>query len=342
MQRCFQLAQLGAGYVAPNPLVGAVLVYNDRIIGEGYHQQYGQAHAEVLCINSVSAADQPLIAKSTLYVSLEPCAHFGKTPPCADLLIKMHIPKVVIACRDSYKEVDGKGIAKLEKAGIEVSLGVAEEAAKQLNRQFFTFHENKRPFIILKWAQSSNYKIAKADLKKVKISNEFTDRLVHQWRSEAAAIMVGTHTALYDDPSLTNRLWSGPDPVRIIIDKKLTVPADSRLLSDGGKTIIFNELKNGDEGNLLYRQLAGSASWLKDILSALFEMNIQTVLVEGGTLLLQSFIDEGLWDEARVITNNELVIVNGKAVPELKSQVRVKNDIIFSDSIQYYTRQSSK
>ncbi len=338
MQRCLQLAQLGAGKVAPNPLVGAVLVYENRIIGEGYHRQYGQAHAEVNCINNVSAEDRPLIGRSTLYVSLEPCAHFGKTPPCADLLIKMQIPKVVIGCRDSYKEVDGKGIEKLKMAGIKVVVDILEKEAQQLNKRFFTFHKKKRPYIILKWAQSSNCKTANADLSRVQISNDFTNRLVHRWRSEEAAIMVGTKTALHDDPSLNSRLWAGNDPVRIVIDKRLAIPAASKLLADGGKTILFNEIKNSDEGNLHYRKLAGNTAILKDIMSVLFEMNIQSVLVEGGTLLLQSFIDEGLWDEARVITNNALVISNGRAAPELKGQSQLKCETIFSDSIQYYTR----
>jgi len=342
MQRCLQLAKLGAGNVAPNPMVGAVLVHNNRIIGEGYHQRYGEAHAEVNCINHVSAEDKLLINKSTLYVSLEPCAHYGKTPPCADLITKMQIPQVVIACRDSYKEVDGKGIDKLRSAGVNVTVGILEAAARMLNKRFFTFHEKQRPYIILKWAQSSNDKIANADLSKVQISNDFTNRLVHQWRSEEAAIMVGTNTALHDDPSLTNRLWTGGNPVRIIIDKNLKVPASSHLLSDGGKTIIFNEHKNIEEGNLLYKQLKSSAVSVSEIMGSLFEMNIQSVLVEGGTMLLQSFIDAGLWDEARIITNNDLVIQEGRAAPELKFQIKVGRQDIFSDSIQYYTRQQSK
>lgn len=340
MQRCLQLAQLGAGKVSPNPLVGAVLVYENRVIGEGYHQQFGLAHAEVNCINNVSDEDRPLIAGSTLFVSLEPCAHFGKTPPCADLIIKMQVPKVVIGCRDSYKEVDGKGIEKLKMAGIEVVVGIQEKEAQQLNKRFFTFHEKKRPYIILKWAQSSNNKIANADLSKVQISNDFTNRLVHRWRSEEAAIMVGTNTALLDDPSLNSRLWAGNDPQRIVIDKKLTLPAASKLLGDGGKTIIFNELKNSDEGDLHYWKLTGNASILQEILSVLFKRGIQSVLVEGGTLLLQSFIDEGLWDEARVITNNGLVISNGRAAPELKGQSQLTCETIFSDCIQYYIRQT--
>ena len=227
MQRCFQLALIGAGNVAPNPMVGAVLVYEDRIIGEGYHQQYGKAHAEVNCLQNVSQQDYPLIEKSTLYVSLEPCAHYGKTAPCTDLIIAKKIPRVVIGCRDRYKEVNGRGIEKLRYEGIEVITGILEAQAIDLNRRFFTFHQLERPFILLKWAQSSDRKIAgnsdtqngtAADTflqKRSLISNEISNRLVHKWRSEEAAIMVGTRTALQDNPALTTRLWTGNCPLRI-------------------------------------------------------------------------------------------------------------------------------
>ncbi|MES2847424.1 MAG: bifunctional diaminohydroxyphosphoribosylaminopyrimidine deaminase/5-amino-6-(5-phosphoribosylamino)uracil reductase RibD [Bacteroidota bacterium] len=338
MQRCLQLAQLGAGNVAPNPMVGAVLVYEDTIIGEGYHQEYGQVHAEVNCLNSVSEENRSLVSKSTLYVSLEPCAHFGKTPPCTDLIIKMQIPKVVIACRDSYKEVDGKGIEKLKAAGTEVVVAVLENEAKEVNRRFFTFHEKQRPYIFLKWAQSSDHKIANADHSRVLISNDYTNRLVHKWRSEEAAIMIGTNTALYDDPCLTNRLWTGNDPVRVVIDKELKIPATHHLVSDGKKMIIFNTLKQEDAGNLLYRKISIENSILQQVMASLYEMKIQSVLVEGGTRLLQSFIDEGLWDEASVITNNTLVIKEGIASPVLKDSSITRTEPLFSDTIYYYKR----
>lgn len=341
MQRCLKLAQLGAGNVAPNPMVGAVLVYEDRIIGEGWHQQYGQAHAEVNCIGSVLEDEKNLINKSTLYVSLEPCSHFGKTPPCVDLIIKKQIPKVVIGCRDSYKEVNGKGIEKLKAAGIEIITGVLENEAKELNKRFFTFHEKQRPFIILKWAQSSNRKIANADHSRVFISNDYSNRLVHKWRSEEAAIMVGTNTALYDNPSLTNRLWSGNSPVRIVIDKELKIPAQHQLINDGVRTIIFNTIKNDDAANLFYRKIETSGSLLQQMMNPLFEMNIQSVLVEGGAKLLQSFIDESLWDEARIITNNELVINEGIASPALKNGHLIKKESLFSDTIYYYKGSSN-
>lgn len=341
MQRCLQLAQSGAGNVAPNPMVGAVLVYEDRIIGEGYHRQYGGGHAEVNCINSVSDEDKPVVHKSTLYVSLEPCAHFGKTPPCTGLIVQMKIPKVVIGCRDSYKEVNGRGIEQLRSAGVEVLTGILENESRELNKRFFGFHEKQRPYIILKWAKSANGKIANADLSRVQISNAYTNRLVHRWRSHEAGIMVGTNTALHDNPSLTNRYWTGKNPVRIVIDKELKIPAKNLLLSDGGPTIIFNKLRNADEGNLQYRKLTGAVSDIKEILDILFQLQVQSILVEGGTGLLQSFIDEALWDEARIITNNDLVIPNGKPSPDLKAQALLKSETIFSDTIQYYTRQSS-
>jgi diaminohydroxyphosphoribosylaminopyrimidine deaminase / 5-amino-6-(5-phosphoribosylamino)uracil reductase len=342
MQRCLQLAQLGAGNVAPNPMVGAVLVYNDTIIGEGYHQQYGEAHAEVNCLNSVSEENKSLINKSTLYVSLEPCTHFGKTPPCADLIIKMNIPKVVIGCRDSYKEVNGKGIEKLKAAGVEVITAVLEKEAKEINKRFFTFHEKQRPYIILKWAQSGNHAIANADYSRVLISNDYTNRLVHKWRSEEAAIMIGTNTAVYDNPTLTNRHWSGNNPVRIVIDKDLKIPATHHLISDREKTIIFNKIKHEDAGSVLYRKTSGEGSLIMQIMISLFEMKIQSVLVEGGASLLQSFIDENCWDEARVITNEQLIIENGISSPVLKGHLSAGTETVFSDTIYTYIRDTQK
>ncbi|HVF98165.1 MAG TPA: bifunctional diaminohydroxyphosphoribosylaminopyrimidine deaminase/5-amino-6-(5-phosphoribosylamino)uracil reductase RibD, partial [Flavisolibacter sp.] len=212
MQRCLQLAGLATGNVAPNPVVGSVLVYNDRVIGEGYHKQFGQAHAEVDCIASVLEEDKPLINQSVLYVTLEPCAHFGKTPPCANLIIQEKIPKVVVGCRDPFLQVNGKGIEKLRAAGVDVTVGILEEDCKSLNKRFFVFHTQHRPFVVLKWAQSGNQKIGGADGKRIFISNDYTARLVHKWRSEEATILVGTNTAFYDNPRLDTRLWPGNNP----------------------------------------------------------------------------------------------------------------------------------
>lgn len=335
MSRCIQLAELGAGNVAPNPMVGAVLVYDDKIIGEGYHQKYGEPHAEVNCINSVSLENKSLIQKSTIYVSLEPCSHYGKTPPCADLIIKSKIKKVVIGCRDIYKEVSGRGIEKLQNARLEVITGVLENECIELNKRFFTFHEKNRPYIILKWAQSANGKIGSDDDERILISNDYSNRLVHKWRSEEAAILVGTNTALKDNPSLTTRLWKGKNPVRIVIDKHLKLPHELKIFSKATNTIIFNSLRNTIEENVEYIKLENK-NFLEEMLRALYKLNIQSVLVEGGVKTLQSFIDAGLWDEARVITNEEMIIENGIDAPEIKSFKLIKQERYFSERIDYF------
>lgn len=334
MSRCLQLAKLGAGYVAPNPLVGAVLVYEDKIIGEGYHQKYGEAHAEVNCINNVSEENKFLIEKGTLYVSLEPCSHFGKTPPCTDLIIKNKIKKVVIGCKDIYKEVSGTGIQRLQNAGVEVITGILEKECIKLNKRFFTFHQKFRPYIILKWAQTVNGKIGSAE-KRILISNEYSKRLVHKWRSEETAILVGTNTALQDDPLLTTRLWQGKNAVRIVIDKELKLPLSLNLFNTDANTLIYNLAKNSTGENLVYIKLENE-NFIDQMIQSLFEMNIQSVMIEGGAKTLQSFIDEGLWDEARVITNEELIIENGIAAPEMKDFILESQERYFSDVISYY------
>lgn len=336
MHRCIELAKLGAGHVAPNPMVGSVLVHEGRIIGEGYHQLYGQAHAEVNCINSVKDENRHLIEKSVMYVSLEPCAHFGKTPPCADLIIRHKIPAVVVGCRDPFEQVDGKGIEKLEKAGIDVITGVLEKECKELNKRFFTFHTQKRPYVILKWAQSKNQKIANADFSRVLISNDYTNRLVHKWRSEESAIMIGTNTAVQDNPSLNTRNWSGPNPVRLIVDMHLRLPHHLQVFDKKQKTIIFNAIKTEDHESLLYYKLENNASFVHYLLEACYKLRLQSILIEGGTKLLQSFVDEQVWDEARVIENNQLVIENGLHAPELKNQYLTGTENISTDTVSYY------
>lgn len=340
MHRCLELALLGAGHTAPNPMVGSVLVYEDRqtgeerIIGEGYHERYGERHAEANCVASVKAEDRPLIAQSTLYVSLEPCAHYGKQPPCADLIIDRQIPRVVVGCRDPFPQVNGKGIEKLLAAGVEVRTGVLEKECIDFNRRFLTFNTLNRPYIVLKWAQSADGKIAGAA--RTLISNEYTNRLVHKWRSEEAAILVGTRTALMDDPALTARLWHGPDPIRLVIDKDLRLPESLQLFDRKVRTIVFNHLRHEEVNNLLYYQLATDSSLVHQVVVALTALKIQSVLVEGGARLLQSFIDEGYWDEARVITNNDLEIRGGLAAPVLKGGELRGKETLLSDSIRYY------
>jgi diaminohydroxyphosphoribosylaminopyrimidine deaminase / 5-amino-6-(5-phosphoribosylamino)uracil reductase len=337
MHRCLELAKAGAGFVAPNPMVGAVLVFENRIIGEGYHRQYGGPHAEVNCVNSVNDEHRHLIEQSTMYVSLEPCAHFGKTPPCADLIIEKKIPHVVIACRDPFKQVDGKGVEKLQAAGVQVTMGVLEQEALHLNKRFITFFTQHRPYIILKWAQTANGKMAhEQGGNRLLISNEFTNRMVHKWRSEEAAILVGTNTALFDDPSLTTRLWNGPDPVRLVIDMNLRLPSSLQLFNRKVKTIVFNSLRHEEHENLLYYQVTHDVNIVHQVVHALYQLKIQSVLVEGGAQLLQSFIDEGLWDEVRVITNNELTVPSGLAAPQLATGRLQQQESFFSDTINYF------
>ena len=335
--RCLQLANAGAGYVAPNPMVGAVLVYENKIIGEGYHQKYGQAHAEVNCINDVAEENRALINQSTLYVSLEPCSHFGKTPPCTNLIIEKKIPKVIIGCKDIFKEVSGRGIQKLKDAGIEVITGVLENECVELNKRFFTFHEKFRPYIILKWAQSMNGKIGATGKERVLISNDYSSRLVHKWRSEEAAILIGTNTALKDDPLLTTRLWHGKNPVRIIIDKELRLPSTLKVFNGETKTMVYNLLKNSNEETLVHIKLE-KENFIDGLIQSLFEMNIQSILVEGGSKTIQSFIDNDLWDEARVITNEELIIENGLNSPEIKNFVLEKQERYLNDVISYFKK----
>jgi diaminohydroxyphosphoribosylaminopyrimidine deaminase/5-amino-6-(5-phosphoribosylamino)uracil reductase len=345
---CLELARLGAGFVAPNPMVGSVLVHTNRVIGEGYHQRYGQAHAEVNCIsdaairfaavNNSMENFEELLHSSTLYVSLEPCAHFGKTPPCADLVISKKIPRVVIGCRDPFKEVDGKGIEKLLAAGIVVEPGVLEQACQHLNKRFFTFHAKKRPYIILKWAQSADGKIAGKSNSRVFITNEITNRLVHKWRSEEAAIMVGTNTALADDPSLTNRLWSGNNPVRVVLDIDLRLPVSLVLFDKSVRTIVFNRLKHEDIENLVYFRINCQEPIAQQVCNALYLLNIQSVLIEGGARLIQSFINENLWDEARLITNECLIIGEGIPAPELGNGICKHSDKIFTDTISFFNQ----
>jgi len=336
MSRCLQLAKLGAGNVAPNPMVGAVLVHDNTIIGDGYHKKYGEAHAEVNCINSVSHENKRLIENSTMYVSLEPCSHFGKTPPCSNLIIQQKIKRVIIGCSDIYEEVAGKGIEKLRNAGVEVVTGVLENESKDLNKRFFTFHNLKRPYIILKWAQSANAKIG-SENGRVLISNDYSNRLVHKWRSDEAAILVGKNTVLKDDPELTTRLWKGKNPTRIVIDPNLELPTSSKVFNGEAKTIIYNLSKNASEENNQYIQLQ-KGNFLQKMLLSLYHKNVQSILVEGGARTLQSFIEQDVWDEARVITNRAIIIEEGIYAPEMKNFNLLRQENYFSDTIDYFDR----
>jgi len=339
MHRCLELAKRGAGYVAPNPMVGAVLVHDGRIIGEGFHQQYGGPHAEVNCINSVREQDKDKVTSSVLYVSLEPCSHFGKTPPCTDLVITNKIPEVVIGCRDPFKEVDGKGIEKLKAAGVKVFYGILEKECQQLNKRFFTFHTKHRPYIILKWAETADGKIAGDGTNRLLISNEQTNRLVHKWRSEETSILVGTNTALQDDPELTTRNWNGPSPIRLVVDMDLKLPASLKIFNDKQRTVIFNKVKHEEKDRLFYYQVTEDVSLVHQIANALYQMKIQSVVVEGGARLLQSFIDEEMWDEGRIIKNEKLIINNGLSAPAFIDRNADEEIMILGDSIKIYNHE---
>lgn len=333
MQRCLELARQGFGNVAPNPMVGCVLVYKDKIIGEGFHQKYGEAHAEVNAVNSVGTRHVVSLQNSTLYVNLEPCAHFGKTPPCVDLLIKKNISKVVIANLDSNPIVRGKGIKKLMDAGVQVKVGVLENEAKELNKRFFTFHEKKRPFIILKWAETKDGFLAPPlHLERGKggeawISNELSRKLVHKWRSEEQAILVGTNTALTDNPQLNVRLWRGKNPLRMVIDKDLKLPKSLHLFDQKIPTVVFTTKKQKAKKNLEFIQLNFKKNIVPQICNLCYEKRIQSLIVEGGEKLLTTFIKENWWDEARVFVGNK-IFKKGIAAPEIKGKLISKEKIV--------------
>jgi diaminohydroxyphosphoribosylaminopyrimidine deaminase/5-amino-6-(5-phosphoribosylamino)uracil reductase len=323
-----ELALNGAGTVSPNPLVGCVIVDDGSIIGEGWHQQYGGPHAEVRAVESV--ADKNKLAGSTVVVNLEPCSHHGKTPPCADLLIEHKVGKVVIANADSNPLVSGKGVAKLRSAGIEVVTGVLEKEGRDLNRRFFTMIEKKRPFIILKWAQTANGLISGSATDPRWISNTLSRQLVHKWRSEEDCVLVGYRTALTDNPRLDVREWSGRNPIRLVIDKELTLPRTLHLLDGSQRTIIFNTQRDEETENLSLVRLKPN-NFLNDLLYHLVDKGLQSVIVEGGQATLNMFIQSGLWDEARVFESSSSY-ASGLAAPVfegvLTSQSSFQNDTL--------------
>jgi diaminohydroxyphosphoribosylaminopyrimidine deaminase/5-amino-6-(5-phosphoribosylamino)uracil reductase len=336
MQRCIDLARLGGVEVAPNPMVGAVIVYNNTIIGEGYHQKFGESHAEV---NAIQAVKNPeLLAHSTIYVSLEPCAHSGKTPPCANLLIEKGFRKVVIGCQDSYHEVSGKGIALLRNAGIEVVVGVLEEACKALNKRFFTFHRQNRPYVILKWAQTKDGFIdtIRTDSEPAIhwISAPETQALVHQWRSQEQAILVGWKTIENDNPSLTVREVKGSNPLRVVIDGHLQIPENSTIFRDQEKTLVLNRIKNEKIGNVEWVKIPVIDT--QHILEALHARSICSVFIEGGSRTLQHFLVDNLWDEARIIVGAHS-FGDGVKAPRI-SEIPANSYAFSTDTIYQYYR----
>jgi len=336
IKRCIELAQNGLGTTYPNPLVGSVIVYNDTIIGEGWHQKSGESHAEVIAINSVK--NKAHLKESTIYVSLEPCSHFGKTPPCADLIIEHQIPKVVIGTVDPFGKVCGNGIARLKNAGIEVEVGFLEKECQELNKRFFTFHQKKRPYIILKWAQTQNGFIApthKDHNRPVWISNEFSRQLVHKWRAEEQAILVGTNTVLEDNPKLDIREWTGYNPTRIVLDRELKTPEDYSVYDTSSKTIFITEKhKESNQENIFFETINFQNNPNIQILDVLYKHQIQSVIIEGGASVLQSFIKDNLWDEARVFAS-DLILENGIKAPEFDFNKYSKNQIV-NDSLSLF------
>ena len=309
IERCIELAKNGLVEAMPNPSVGAVIVYENQIIGEGFTSAYGGAHAEVNAIRSVK--DKSLLGKSTLYVSLEPCSHHGKTPPCCDLILDYKIPNVIIGTVDSNEKVAGNGIKKLIEAGVNVTVGILEKECRASNIRFFTFHEKKRPFIILKWAESQDGFIApktKEEQKPVWITNEFSRQLVHKWRSEEQAILVGTQTVIDDNPKLNVRDWTGKNPTRIVLDQNNRIPKESHIFDNQAKTIVLSS-----------SEIDFSENIANQIANFLFKNNIQSVIIEGGRQTMQTFIDENLWDEARVF-RGELFLEKGIKAPVLQSK----------------------
>ena len=337
MNRCLELAKLGAGNVSPNPMVGCVIVHNNSIIGEGYHEKYGESHAEVNAINAVKNAG--LLSESTLYVSLEPCAHYGLTPPCSDLIVANKIPHVVIGTIDSFAKVAGKGIEKMRKAGINVKVGVLEKECREINKRFFTFHEKKRPYVFLKWAETIDGFI---DFDRSEneygeptwITGEKALVRVHKMRAEEDSILVGTNTVLKDNPSLTVRHCDGQNPVRLVIDNHLRLPMNLHIYDNTVKTIIFNSLKNDEVGNIEFVKIDFDKRMIQHILKDLYQRNIQSVIVEGGKQTLDSFIYQNLWDEAfRFIGNKKFI--NGIKAPTISCAI-VYSEKFDSDQLIVY------
>jgi len=334
MFRCLELAKLGAGNVAPNPMVGCVIVHNEKIIGEGYHQNYGEAHAEVNAINSV--INSALLKESTLFVNLEPCAHHGLTPPCSDLIVEKQIPEVIIGTIDSFAKVAGKGIEKLRKAGIDVKVGILKNECRELNKRFFTFYEKNRPYIILKWAQTQDGFI---DI--VRTENEFGEptwitgemalHRVHKMRADEDAIIVGTNTALKDNPSLTVRHCVGKNPVRIVLDRNLNLPENLNLFDNKVKTLVFNSIQNKENGNISFVQIDFRKNILPQILKELHNRKMQSLIVEGGKQLLDSFINAELWDEAYVFKGDKK-FQNGIQAPQISGKI-VAAETLNSDKL---------
>lgn len=342
IKRCIELAKNGLGTTYPNPLVGSVIVHNNEIIGEGWHKKSGEAHAEVNAIAAVK--DKSLLSKSVIYVSLEPCSHFGKTPPCCNLIIENKIPNVIIGTIDPNNKVAGKGVERLKAAGINVTVGVLENECNELNKRFFTFHNKKRPYIILKWAESGDGFIAplgilrkaQNDKAPVWLSNDFSRQFVHKWRSEEQAILVGTQTVLDDNPKLDVRDWKGKNPIRIVLDKSLKIPSDFNINNATSKTIFITEQENLIPiDNRIFENAIFDNLLPNKILEILYQYDIQSVIIEGGRQTIQTFIDANLWDEARVF-KSETILIEGTKAPKITLKSSKKQVVLEDEFLTYF------
>ncbi|MCK5824907.1 MAG: bifunctional diaminohydroxyphosphoribosylaminopyrimidine deaminase/5-amino-6-(5-phosphoribosylamino)uracil reductase RibD [Ichthyobacteriaceae bacterium] len=346
MRRCLELAQNGLGTTSPNPMVGAVIVYNDKIIGEGWHRKAGEPHAEPNAIKSVKNPE--LLKKSTIYVSLEPCSHYGKTPPCTDLILEKEIPNIVIGIIDPFAKVCGNGINKLKQHGRNVIVGVLEDDCNNQNKRFFTFHRKNRPYVILKWAQTIDGfidKIRNENSAKEPnwISNKYSKQLVHKWRSEEDAIMVGTNTAINDNPKLDTRLWKGKNPTRVVLDRTLRIPENYTLLDDSIKTIVITEKEKQNTTNIFYEKTEFNKDiFANNLMQILVKHNIQSIIIEGGKQTLQWLIDADVWDEARIFEGQKY-FGNGIKAPEITStnnSVIQENIFLNGDKLKTLTKKS--
>ncbi len=342
MNRCFELALRGIGHVAPNPMVGSVIVYKGKIIGEGYHQKYGEWHAEVNAINSVS--DKSVLPESTIYVNLEPCAHQGKTPPCASLIASHKIKRVVIGSIDPFAKVAGRGVEILKNAGCETKVGILEKEAMELNRRFMLFHTQKRPYIILKWAETLDGYMDKLRTKDTPrepfwITNKLARRLVHKWRSEEAAIMIGTNTAMKDNPKLNVRNWEGRSPLRVVLDRSLRLPTNLAVFDQSIPTLVFTEKDLLSAENLEFIKVEKYENTIQKVMSGLYNREIQSVIIEGGAYLLKSLLEEDLWDEARIFVGNKL-FGRGSAAPKM-FHLPIADEWIGDSRLLYYRHPDS-
>ena len=336
MQRCLDLAENALGKTYPNPIVGCVIVHEGKIIGESWHKKAGDAHAEVNAINSVK--DKTLLSTSTLYVSLEPCVHYGKTPPCSELIIKHNIPHVVVGCKDSFSKVSGKGIQSMRESGIKVDVDVLKDKCVESHKRFFTFHNKKRPYIILKWAETNDGFIAPTKQKLGEpfwITSKESKTLVHKWRSQESSILIGANTAKLDNPSLTVRLWNGNNPLRIVIDENLKLNNNLNIFNNSAKTLVFNNKKNIVFDNIEYCMIDFN-SIHQEIMKSLYNKGVHSLIIEGGRETLQSFIDIGLWDEARVFVGNKN-LENGVHAPKIKEKY-ISEEMVSSDLLRRYRR----